>query len=87
LGTGRDYPKAATPAAAVDRGASIPYLSATRFGGAADVQGGTEMGESRGNGRRVAQRVIALLAIGDVAYRLLAREPLRRALGIETSHA
>lgn len=45
------------------------------------------MGESRGNGRRVAQRVIALLAIGDVAYRLLAREPLRRALGIETSHA
>jgi hypothetical protein len=45
------------------------------------------MGESKGNGRRVLQRVIAALAIGDVAYRLLAREPLRRALGIETSHA
>ncbi len=45
------------------------------------------MGASRGNGRRFAQRVIAALAIGDVAYRLLAREPLRRALGIETSQA
>lgn len=42
------------------------------------------MGESRGNGRRVLQRVIAALAIGDIAYRLIAREPLRRALGIET---
>jgi hypothetical protein len=45
------------------------------------------MGESRGNGRRALQRVVAALAIGDVAYRLFAREPLRRALGIETSHA
>jgi hypothetical protein len=45
------------------------------------------MGESRGNGRRVLQRVIAALAIGDVAYRLLAREPLRRALGIAASQA
>jgi hypothetical protein len=45
------------------------------------------MGESRGNGRRLLQRVIAAVAIGDVAYRLLAREPLRRALGIETSRA
>jgi hypothetical protein len=45
------------------------------------------MGDSRGDGRRVLQRVIAALAIGDVAYRLLAREPLRRALGIETSQA
>ncbi len=43
------------------------------------------MGESRGNGRRMAQRVIAALAISDVAYRLFAREPLRRALGIETA--
>ncbi len=45
------------------------------------------MGESRGSGRRVVQRVIAALAIGDIAYRLIAREPLRRALGIETSGA
>ena len=45
------------------------------------------MGASRGRGRRTLQRVIAALAIGDVAYRMLAREPLRRALGIETSHA
>jgi hypothetical protein len=30
--------------------------------------------------------VIAGLAIGDIAYRLLMREPLRRALGIETQH-
>jgi hypothetical protein len=27
------------------------------------------------------------IALGDVAYRLFAREPLRRALGIETHHA
>jgi hypothetical protein len=51
-----------------------------------EVQGGTEMGD-RGNGRRALQRVIAALAIGDIAYRLLAREPLRRALGIETGNA
>jgi hypothetical protein len=45
------------------------------------------MGESRGSSWRVVQRVIAGLAISDVAYRLLMREPLRRALGIETTHA
>jgi len=45
------------------------------------------MGASRGSRRRVLQRVIAALAIGDVAYRLFAREPLRRALGIETHNA
>jgi len=33
------------------------------------------------------QRVLAALALGDVAYRLFAREPLRRALGIETHGA
>ena len=43
------------------------------------------MGESRGSARRIGARVIAALAISDVAYRLLAREPLRRALGIETA--
>ena len=45
------------------------------------------MGESRGSSRRVLQGVIAGLAISDLAYRLLMREPLRRALGIETTHA
>jgi hypothetical protein len=45
------------------------------------------MGGSRGSWRRVVQRTLAALAIGDVAYRLIAREPLRRALGIETRHA
>ena len=45
------------------------------------------MGESRGDMRRVARRVIAALAVGDVAYRLFVRESLRRALGIEVEHA
>lgn len=45
------------------------------------------MGVTRGNSRRVLQGVIAGLAISDVAYRLLMRGPLRRALGIETTHA
>jgi hypothetical protein len=31
--------------------------------------------------------VIAALAATDMAYRMLMREPLRRALGIETNHA
>jgi len=44
------------------------------------------MGESRGNGRRVLQRVLATLAVSDVAYRLLMRAQVRRALGIETKH-
>jgi hypothetical protein len=65
------------------------------------VQGGTAMGESRrsqqaGNERRLrvslpARRptavVIAAVAITDIAYRLLMREPLRRSLGIEPRHA
>jgi len=45
------------------------------------------MGDSRGTRLRTLPRVLAALAIGDIAYRLLAREPLRRALGIESSHA
>jgi hypothetical protein len=45
------------------------------------------MGGSGGSWRRVAQRTLAALAIGDLAYRLLAREALRRALGIETRNA
>ena len=45
------------------------------------------MEESRGPWLGKLPRVLAALALGDIAYRLLAREPLRRALGIETSHA
>jgi len=44
------------------------------------------MGDS-GSARRLISGVIAGLAVGDVAYRLWMREPLRRALGIETRHA
>jgi hypothetical protein len=45
------------------------------------------MGESRANMRRLASRLIAALAVTDVAYRLFLRESLRRALGIEAKHA
>ena len=58
------------------------------------------MGAMRGNGRRALRRVcrdatarwqgaavIGALAATDVAYRVLMREPLRRALGIETTRA
>jgi len=31
--------------------------------------------------------LITALAVTDVAYRMLMREPLRRALGVETRHA
>lgn len=42
---------------------------------------------SRGDGRRALQRLLAAVALGDLAYRLLMREPLRRALGVESQHA
>lgn len=45
------------------------------------------MGESTAGARRVVSRVIAALAVSDVAYRLWVRAPLRRALGIEAKHA
>ncbi|HMD56462.1 MAG TPA: hypothetical protein VKG82_03215 [Solirubrobacteraceae bacterium] len=58
------------------------------------------MEASRADRRRVLRRarrdvaahwqgaaLITALAAGDVAYRLLMREPLRRALGIETRRA
>jgi hypothetical protein len=45
------------------------------------------MGESRGNAKRLLGRVIAAVAVTDLAYRLLLRESLRRALGIEAKHA
>jgi hypothetical protein len=52
-----------------------------------NVQGGTDMGESRASSRRAARRLIAAVAVTDLAYRLFMREPLRRALGIEVKHA
>lgn len=45
------------------------------------------MGESRGGRRRVLHRALAAMAVGDLAYRLFARERLRRALSMEPSHA
>jgi hypothetical protein len=45
------------------------------------------MGESRVDARRVARRLLAAIAVSDMAYRLFMREPLRRALGIEARHA
>jgi hypothetical protein len=37
--------------------------------------------------RRILARVMAAVAVSDLAYRLLMREPIRRSLGIETRHA
>jgi hypothetical protein len=45
------------------------------------------MGEGKGHARRMVRRVIAAVAVTDVAYRLFMRGPLRRALGIEARHA
>ena len=58
------------------------------------------MGASKTRAKRLLERarkdvashwqgalVITAIAASDVAYRLLMRGPLRRALGIETSHA
>jgi hypothetical protein len=42
------------------------------------------MGGARGRG---ALRVLAALAVSDVAYRLFVREAVRRSLGIQTRHA
>jgi hypothetical protein len=41
------------------------------------------MGEKRGEARRVARRVIAALAVSDLAYRMFVRGTVRRRLGIE----
>jgi hypothetical protein len=41
------------------------------------------MGEGNGHARRIASRLIAAVAVTDMAYRLFIRAPLRRALGIE----
>ena len=45
------------------------------------------MGETRGDARRALRRVVAAVAVSDLAYRLFVREALRRALGIEVGHA
>ena len=39
------------------------------------------------NVRHVWRRVLAAVAVTDLAYHLFMREPLRRALGIEPKHA
>jgi hypothetical protein len=41
------------------------------------------MGERHGRARRIASRLIAAVAVTDMAYRMFMRAPLRRALGIE----
>jgi hypothetical protein len=45
------------------------------------------MGASTHTTRRMVRRLIAALAVGDLAYRLLIREPVRRSLGMSTRHA
>jgi hypothetical protein len=69
---------------------SSPTVSLTQFSGetgtASYVQGGTEMGATRDRARRIS-RLIAALAVSDLAYRLFMREQIRRTLGIETRHA
>jgi hypothetical protein len=45
------------------------------------------MGERKGHTGRVLRRVLAAVALSDVAYRLFMRAPLRRALGIDVEHA
>lgn len=53
------------------------------------VNGGSETVRSRWQsfGHRPGAAIIAALAVTDLAYRLLMREPLRRKLGVETRHA
>lgn len=57
--------------------------SRSREGRGIDVQGGTEMGQNRGDARRMVRRVITALAVSDLAYRMFMRETVRRALGME----
>jgi hypothetical protein len=45
------------------------------------------MRDTRGHVRRLVSRVVAAVAVSDLAYRLFVRAPLRRALGIEVRHA
>jgi hypothetical protein len=45
------------------------------------------MGASKDGTRRTLARVLAALAVSDLAYRMLIRAPVRRSLGIETRRA
>ena len=45
------------------------------------------MGASGARTGRIVGQVLAAVAVSDLAYRLFAREPLRRLLGIEVGHA
>jgi hypothetical protein len=90
--TARQPDAGASEDARVDGSTNVPYGFKCVVGGGdlglrTDVQGGTAMGETRVSMRRILRRVIAAVAVSDVAYRLFVREPLRRALGIEVRHA
>jgi len=41
------------------------------------------MGDSKRDARRIVSRVIAAVAVSDLAYRMFMRAPLRRRLGLE----
>jgi hypothetical protein len=45
------------------------------------------MEASKPSTRRILGRVIAAVAVSDLAYRLFVREPVRRSLGVEARHA
>ena len=69
----------------VDAECPIPYLPCARYAKgqehcASTFKEGREMGEGKGHAGRVMRRLIAAVAVTDVAYRLFMREPLRRAL-------
>lgn len=78
---------------ALTRNGSSPTVSRAQFGQGetseprVKVQGGTDMWDSTVNARRVARRLLAAVAVADLAYRLFMREPVRRALGMEARHA
>ena len=41
------------------------------------------MGKTKRDARRIVRRLVAAVAVSDLAYRMFMRAPLRRALGIE----
>ena len=83
----------ARPLARVDGPRPAAYRRGAQFvkercagvqgGTGANVQGGTEMGDSKRDARRIVSRVIAAVAVSDLAYRMFMRAPLRRRLGLE----
>ncbi len=51
------------------------------------TQGSASGSRSALSARRIVGSLIAAVAVSDLAYRLLVRESLRRALGIDVKHA